>query len=87
MEAVIALILLIGAFALGHSTADPGVAETQAPVAREGVIEPGYDGPATQGCRFRALGPVQRGLTLPYPRHPSTDRAGSDLTGFACCRD
>ena len=46
--------ILIGAFALGHSTADQGVAETEAPVAHESVIEPGYDSPAPQGCRFRS---------------------------------
>ena len=87
MEPVIALILLIGAFALGHSTADQGVAETEAPVVRESVIEPWYDDPAPQGCRYRVDGTLQRDLTLPHTHHPSTDRAGSELTGVACCCD
>jgi len=87
VEAVIALILLIGAFALGHSAADQGLAETEAPVARESVVDPGYDDSATQGCRYRIDGPVQRDLTLPHTRHPSTDRTGSEPTGVACCRD
>ena len=87
MEAAIALVLLIGAFALGHSTADQGVAETEVPVARESVIEPGYDNPAPQGCRYRVDGPVQRDLTLPYTHPQSNDRAGAKETRVACCYD
>ncbi len=80
MEVVIGVILLIGAFALGHTTADQDAAETRARLEREQVVESLEDGFVPQGCRYRVNGPVQRDLTVPYSPQRSSDGAGSDET-------
>ncbi len=77
MEVVIGVILLIGAFALGHTTADQEAAETRAPLAREQVVESLEDGFVPQGCRYRFIGAVQRNLTVPYSLQRSSEGAGS----------
>ena len=72
MEVVIGVILLIGAFALGQTTADQQAAEAPARLEREPVVESSEDGLVPQGCRYRIDGPIQRDLTVPYSRqHPS----------------
>ena len=80
MEVVIGVILLIGAFALGHTTADQNAAETRARLEREQVVESLEDGFVPQGCRYRVNGPVQRDLAVPYSRQRSNDGAGSEET-------
>ena len=80
MEVVVGVILLIGAFALGHTTADQEAAETRARLEREQVVESLEDGFVAQGCRYRVNGPVQRDLTVPYSRQRSNDGAGSEET-------
>jgi len=80
VEVVIGVILLIGAFALGHTTADQEATETRARLERERVVESSEDGFVPQGCRYRVNGPVQRDLTVPYSRQRSSDGAGSDET-------
>ena len=75
MEVVIGVILLIGAFALGHTTADQDAAETRARLEREQVVESSEDGFVPQGYRYRLNGPVQRNLTVPYARQGSNERA------------
>ncbi len=85
MEVVIGVILLIGAFALGHTTADQEAAETRARLEREQVVESLEDGFVAQGCRYSAAGSVQRDLTLPYSRQPRNDGAGSKETRVGLC--
>ena len=80
MEVIIGVMLLIGAFALGHTTADQEAVETRVHLEREPVVESLEDGLIPQGCRYRVNGPVQRDLTVPYRRHGSNDGAGSDET-------
>ena len=80
MEPVIGVMLLIGAFALGHTTADQEAAETRARLERERVVESLEDGFVPQGCRYLVGGPVQRDLTVPYNRQHSRDGTGSDET-------
>ena len=80
MEVVIGVILLIGAFALGHTTADQETAETRARLEREQVVESLEDGFGPKGCRYRVNGPVQRDLTVLYSRQRSSDGAGSTET-------
>ena len=80
MEVAIGVVLLIGAFALGQTTADQQAAETRARLEREPVVESSGDGLVPQGCRYRVDGPVQRDLTVPYSRQRSGDGAGPDET-------
>jgi hypothetical protein len=80
LEVVIGVILLIGAFVLGHTTADQDAAETRARLEREQVVESLEDGFVAQGCRYRVNGPVQRNLTVPYSRQRSNDGTGSEET-------
>ena len=80
MEVVIGVILLIGAFALGHTTADQEAAETRARLEREQVVESLEDGFVAQGCRYRVSGPAQRDLTVPYTRQRSNDGADFGAT-------
>jgi hypothetical protein len=87
VEVVIGVILLIGAFALGHTTADQDAAETRARLEREQVVESSEDGFVPQGCRYRVNGPVQRNLTVPYTRQRSNDGAGSKEARVACGND
>ncbi len=84
MEVVIGVILLIGAFALGHTTADQEATETRARLEREQVVESPENGFVPQGCRYRVNGPVQRNLAVPYIRQRSNERAGSKQTKVAC---
>ena len=77
MEVVVGAILLIGAFALGHDTADQKMAQTQAHLEHEMTVEVLEDGFVAKGCRYRLGGPVQRDLTLPY----SNDGADSQSIG------
>ncbi len=67
MEVVIGVMLLIGAFSLGHTTAEDA-AETRTRLEREQIVESSEDGFVPQGCRYRVNGPVQRDLTVPYAR-------------------
>ena len=85
LEVVIGVMLLIGAFVLGHTTADPDVAETPARLEREQVVEPSKEGSAHQGCRYRVDGPVQRDLTVPFGRQRSSDGAGFGVTKVGLC--
>ena len=87
MEVVIGVILLIGAFALGHTTADQDAAETRASVEREQVVESLEDGFIAQDCRYRVNGPVQRDLAVPYIRQRSNDGAGSKEARVSCGND
>ncbi len=80
MEVVIGVILLIGAFALGHTTADQEAAETRARLEREQVVESLEDGFVAQDCRYRLKGPVQRNLAVPYIRQRSNVGTGSEET-------
>ncbi|MCP4304489.1 MAG: hypothetical protein GY788_06350 [bacterium] len=80
MEVVIGVILLIGSFALGQTTADQEAAETRARLEREQAVESLENGCVPQDCRYRVNGPVQRDLTVPYSRQRSSDGAGSILT-------
>ena len=77
MEVVIGVILLIGAFALGHTTADQEAAQTRTHLEHEKTMDVLEDGFVAQGCRYRLSGPVQRDLTLPY----SNDGADSQSIG------
>ena len=87
MEVVIGVILLIGAFALGHTTADQEAAETRARLEREQVVESPKAGFVPQGCRYRVKGPVQRDLTVSYSRQRSNDGAGSEETRIGAGND
>ena len=87
MEIVVGAILLIGAFALGHATADPETAETQASLELEQTVLPFEDGVITQGCRFDDDGPVSRDLTLPYIRQRLDGAAPSATTTGNCRHD
>jgi len=80
VEAVIGVILLIGAFVLGQTSADQEAAETRPRLEREPVVESSEAGLLPQGCRYRVDGPVQRDLTLPYSRQRLSDETGSDET-------
>ena len=74
MDVVIGVVLLIGAFALGHTTADQESAQTRTHLEPEKARDVFEDGFVAQGCRYRLGGPVQRDLTLPY----SNDGADSE---------
>ena len=80
MEIVIGVVLLIGAFALGQTTADREAAESQARLEREQRVASSEDGFLPQGCRYRLNGPVQRNLAVPYIRQRSNDGTGSEET-------
>ena len=72
MEVLIGVILLIGAFALGNSTADQETgAGTRSNLEGEQVVVSFQDEFIAQDCRFRTDGPVQRDLTVPYSRQRS----------------
>jgi hypothetical protein len=87
VEVVIGVILLIGAFALGHSSADHEAAENRSVFEGNQVVESPDDGTVPQGCRYRVDGPTQRDLTLPYARQESNDSFGAKETPVACCSD
>jgi hypothetical protein len=79
MEVVIGVILLVGAFALWHNTADQdatrGAGEQSVTAAQESFL--------STDCRYRLSGPVQRDLTLPYSRQRLAERTGSGSTRVA----
>ena len=79
MEIVIGVILLVGAFALGHNTADQdasrGADDQSVAAAQESFL--------AKDCRYRLRGPVQRDLTLPYSRQRLAERTGSGSTRVA----
>ena len=77
MDVVIGVVLLIGAFALGHTTANQDATQTRTHLEHEKTREVFEDGLVAQGCRYRLGGPVQRDLTLPY----SNDGADSQSRG------
>jgi hypothetical protein len=60
VEIVIGVVLLIGAFALGQTTADQKAAESRARLEREQLVASSQDGFIPKGCRYRVSGPVQR---------------------------
>jgi len=66
MEVVIGVILLVGAFALGHHAADEEAVQARARLESEQEVMVAGDGFVPQRCRYRASGPVQRDLTVPY---------------------
>jgi hypothetical protein len=79
MEIVIGVILLVGAFALGHNTADQDT--TQA--AGDQSVAASEESFLSKDCRYRFSGPVQRDLTLPYSRQRRAERTGSGSTRVA----
>jgi hypothetical protein len=79
VEVVIGIILLIGAFALGHTTADQKAAETRARLEGKEVVASSEAGFVPQGCRYRVNGPVQRDLTVPV--QPATAERRGGLQG------
>ncbi len=87
MEVLIGVILLIGSFALGHTTADREAEETRARLEREQVVESLEDGFIAQDCRYRLNGLVQRDLAVPYTRQRSNDGAGSKEARVSCGND
>jgi hypothetical protein len=79
MEVVIGVILLGGAFALGHNTADQDA-------TRSADDQPGaasQESFLSTDCRYRLRGPVQRDLTLPFSRQRLAERTGSESTRVA----
>ena len=80
MEIVIAVILLVGAFALGHNTADQEALNAQARLDNEQAEATADNGFLSQDCRYRVSGTVQRDLTAPYSRQRRAERTGSDST-------
>ena len=87
MEIVIGVVLLIGAFALGQTTADQETAERRTRLEGDQLVTSLRDGFAPQGCRYRVGGPVQRDLTLPYSRQRLNDRVCSTETKVALRND
>ncbi len=83
MEIVIGVILLVGAFALGHNTTDQEALNAQARLDNEQAEATADNGFLSQDCRYRASGPVQRNLTVPYSRQRRAERTGSDSTRVA----
>ena len=80
MEVVIGIMLLMGALALGQTTADREAEKTRADIEGEHVVESLKDGFVPRDCRYRVNGPVQRDLTVPYSRQRSSNGAESDET-------
>ena len=87
MEILVGTILLIGAFTLGHVTADPETAETQASLEHEQTASSFEVGVIAQGCRYDDDGPVSKDLTLPYIRQRLDDAAASATTTGNCRND
>jgi hypothetical protein len=83
MEIVIGVILLVGAFALGHNTADQEALQAQARLESEQAEATADNGFLSQDCRYRVSGTVQRDLTVPYSRQRRAERTGSDSTRVA----
>ena len=87
MEIIIGVVLLIGAFALGQTTADREAAESQASLEREQRVASSEQGFLPRGCRYRVSGPLQRDLTLTYNRQQRNEQAGSTATKVAFGND
>ena len=79
MEVVIGVILLVGAFALGHNAADQGASRG----AGDQSVTAAQESFLSTDCRYRLSGPVLRDLTLPYSRQRLAGRTGSDSTRVA----
>jgi hypothetical protein len=87
MEVVIGVILLVGAFALGHHTADEETAQTRARLESDQAVMVDGDCLVPQRCRYRASGLVQRDLTVPYSQQRLASRTGSGSTKVALPND
>jgi hypothetical protein len=87
MEVVIGVILLVGAFALGHHAADEEAAQARARLESEQEVMVAGNGSVPQRCRYRASGPVQRDLTVPYSQQRLAFRTGSGSTKVALRND
>jgi hypothetical protein len=83
MEIVIGVILLVGAFALGHNTADQEALQAQARLESEQAEATADNVFLSQDCRYRVSGTVQRDLTVPYSRQRRAEQTGSDSTRVA----
>jgi hypothetical protein len=79
MEVVIGVILLVGAFALGHNAADQGATRS----ADDQSVAASQESFLSTDCRYRSSGPLQRDLTLPYSRQRLAERTGSGSTRVA----
>jgi hypothetical protein len=79
MEIVIGVILLVGAFALGHNTADQDTPRS----ADDQSVATSQESFLSTGCRYRFRGPVQRDLTLPYSQQRLAERTASGSTRVA----
>jgi hypothetical protein len=79
MEIVIGVILLVGAFALGHNTADQDAPRS----ADDQSVATSQESFLSTGCRYRFRGPVQRDLTLPYSQQRLAERTASGSTRVA----
>jgi hypothetical protein len=79
MEVVIGVILLVGAFALGHNTADQDPTRS----ADDQRVTAAQENFLSADCRYRLSGPVQRDLTLPYSRQRLAERTGPGSTRVA----
>lgn len=84
MEIVIGALLLIGAFALGQTTAQQNAPDPRGLLADAEIVHSSEVGLVPQGCRYRSDGPVQRDLTLPYNRQRLGVAASSKEAGSAC---
>ena len=84
MEIVIGAMLLIGAFALGQTTAHQNAPDPRGVLAEAEIVRSSEVGLVPQGCRYRIDGPVQRDLTLPYNRQRLGVVARSKEAGSAC---
>ena len=84
MEIVIGAMLLIGAFALGQTTAHQNAPDPRGVLADAEIVHSSEGGLVPQGCRYRIDGPVQRDLTLPYNRQRLGVAASSKEAGSAC---
>jgi hypothetical protein len=79
MEVVIGVILLVGAFALGHNTADQDATRS----ADDQSVAASQESLLSTDCRYRLRGPVQRDPTLPYSKQRRAERTGSGSTRVA----
>ena len=84
MEIVIGAVLLIGAFALGQTTAHQDASETRGLLADAEIVHASEVGLVPHGCRYRIDGPVQRDLTVPYNRQRVGVVSSSKEAGSAC---
>jgi hypothetical protein len=83
MEIVIGVILLVGAFALGHHAADEEAEQARARLEGEKAVAVADDGLVPQRCRYRASGPIRRDLTVPYSQQRLAAKTASGSTRVA----